>query len=135
MTGTPESPRVQKRCMHRECCPHPQEGSITSYTFYMMPCLLCDGNARIHSNPDIACAPSLGGLLLFSFLFLCSFCLCVSCSSDVTVTSVSLPSSVSHRGLFNTNYRLSLKHLGLDAKGQGKVQKVRGAVTETGCLP
>ena len=53
--------------------------------------------------------------ILFSFLFLCSFlshfCSClysVQCSFQVTVTSVLLPSFVSHRGLFNTNQRLSL---------------------------
>ena len=49
-----------------------------------------------------ACAPN-GCSLLFSFLFLCSFCpyvYSVQCSFEVTVTSVLLPSFVSHRGLF-----------------------------------
>ena len=35
-----------------ELCPNPQEDSLTSYTFYMMPCLLSEGNARIDSSPD-----------------------------------------------------------------------------------
>ena len=56
------------------------------------------------------CAPRGCGLL-FSFLSL--FYLFVSsafaCSFEVTVTSVSLPPFVSHRGLFNTNQRLSPK--------------------------
>ena len=50
-----------------------------------------------------------GCCLLFSLLFICSFC--YACSSEVTVTSVSLPSFVSHRGLFIINLRLSLSPL------------------------
>ena len=43
------------------------------------------------------CAPT-GCSILFSFLFLCSLCLCVC--PEVTVTSISHLSFVSHRGLF-----------------------------------
>ena len=49
------------------------------------------------------------GVALSSLSELCSFCLCVS-SSEVTVTSVSHPSFVSHRGLFDTDHR-SLYHI------------------------
>ena len=54
------------------------------------------------------CAPKGCGLL-FSFLLLFYlFALyAFACRSEVTVTSVSLPPFVSHRGLFNTNQRLS----------------------------
>ena len=38
--------------MHGELGQNPQEDSLTSYTCYMMPCLLADRNARIDSNPD-----------------------------------------------------------------------------------
>ena len=38
--------------MHGEFCVSLHEDSLTSYTCYMIPCELSDGNARIDSNPD-----------------------------------------------------------------------------------
>ena len=38
--------------MHGELGQNPQEDSLTSYTCYMMPCLLSDEIAQIDSKPD-----------------------------------------------------------------------------------
>ena len=50
LTGAPESTPGQTECMHGEFCVSPHEDSLTSYTCYMIPCELLDGNARIDSN-------------------------------------------------------------------------------------
>ena len=69
-----------------------QEGNTHSTTFWLWASL---------------CAPT-GCSLLFSFLFLCSSARLCSSSDEVTVTSVSNPSFMSHRGFLNTTQCSSL---------------------------
>ena len=55
--------------------------------------------AQIVINIIINCAPNGCSLLFSSYFFALSAC---ACRFEVTVTSVSLPPFMSHRGLFNT---------------------------------
>ena len=79
---------------HKKTSPSASRGSAP-------PCLsMSAGHGSLPAPPLDAAFSSL------FYFFDLSTC---ACSVEVTVTTVSLPPCVSHRGLFNTNHRLSRK--------------------------